>query len=61
MSWGSQSLGRPAPPGGDATSWAGHGLQAEFTAGYELARKSPLRFFVSQSTAAARRLLVLTP
>ncbi|HEV8397759.1 MAG TPA: hypothetical protein VGQ37_25935 [Vicinamibacterales bacterium] len=52
MSWGSQSLGRPAPPGGGATSWAGHGLQAEFTAGYELARKSPVRFFVQADATA---------
>ena len=52
MSWGHVSLGRAAPPGEGATSWGGHGLQAEFTAGYELARKSPVRLFVQADATA---------
>jgi hypothetical protein len=52
MSWGHLSLGRAAPPGEGATSWGGHGLQAEFTAGYELARKSPVRLFVQADATA---------
>jgi hypothetical protein len=52
MSWGHLSLGRSAPPGEGATSWGGHGLQAEFTAGFELARKSPVRLFVQADATA---------
>ena len=52
MSWGHLSLGRAAPPGGGTTSWGGHGLQGELTAGYELARKSPVRLFVQADATA---------
>ena len=52
MSWGLLSLGRVAPPDGGATSFYGHGLQGELTAGYELARKSPVRLFVQADATA---------
>jgi hypothetical protein len=52
MSWGLLSAGRADPPGGGTTEWHGRGLQAEFTAGYELARTSPVRVFVQADASA---------
>ena len=39
-------------PGGGTTGWHGRGLQAELTAGYELARTSPVRVFVQADASA---------
>ena len=52
LSWGVVSVGRSIPAGGGATSWHGSGLQGELTIGYELARDSPLRFFVQAEASA---------
>ena len=48
-SWGHLSLGRLDPGGG---SWTRSGLQGEFTVGYELARRSPVRFFIQADASA---------
>ena len=52
MSWGQLSLGREDALDGSVRSWTGSGLQAELTAGYEFARKSPVRFFVQADASA---------
>jgi hypothetical protein len=48
LSWGLLSVGRTDQPGGmsSSSSWSGGGLQGEATVGYEVGRKSPVRFFV---------------
>jgi len=52
VSWGFLSVGRAAPLAGGVSSWSGGGLQGELTAGYELARKSPVRVFVQADATA---------
>jgi hypothetical protein len=46
LSWGALSLSRGSSGGTYSDSWNGSGLQGELTAGYELARSSPMRLFI---------------
>jgi hypothetical protein len=46
LSWGSVHVGRESTPTSYVNGWHGSGLQGEVTAGYELARTSPVRIFV---------------
>jgi len=46
VSWGGVQVTRDSTPTSYLTGWHGSGLQGEVTAGYELARTSPVRIFV---------------
>jgi hypothetical protein len=53
LGWGQVSLERAQTVvSGGSTSWHGSGLQVELTAGYELARMSPIRLFVQADASA---------
>jgi hypothetical protein len=46
LSWGGVSVSRGSSGGTYSNSWRGSGLQGELTAGYELTRSTPMRFFI---------------
>jgi hypothetical protein len=46
LSWGGVSASRESSGGTYSNSWSGSGLQGELTAGYELTRSTPMRFFI---------------